>query len=410
MANTITGFLSTLLVAISLSLLCPTQARPTLDDTQVRSTWMIQSIMSRNQGVVSSGAVTSTLEAGILSLALENWLGQYPTSPLAGNVSSYLQHVLDRVDVSFPNAAATAKLPLDRLSVGQGLLGLPPRTLLSTNQSTALARLNASLAVQKRNPEGGLWYYVYRNWSYLDGVVSFLPFMAKVGWSRKDMRTQIVLLWRHCYDLDSGLLVHGYDYSKTAVWANKATGGSRYVWGRALGWHLAGLVNGWEALQTTAHFGADADGTDADSKKTASLETAIRLQMSSLTSSLVRAADDATGAWWQLPTLPGRPGNFLESSSTMLFVFALHKAVRLGLAPPDVLEAAQRAWDYTWDTFVIRNANGTLSWNGTVASCSLNSTASYEYYTTRPIVLNSLLGEAAFVLAALQVEKGMPGT
>ena len=40
------------------------------------------------------------------------------------------------------------------------------------------------------------------------------------------MELQFDLLWQRCRQNDTGLLVHGYDYSKTAVWADPVTGAS----------------------------------------------------------------------------------------------------------------------------------------------------------------------------------------
>lgn len=370
---------------------------------------MIRSIIGRNQGIVSSGASTSTLESGILALSLEAWLKQYPTAEFAPQVSDYLNQVLQAIIPSFSNANSSASLPLDRLTVGQALRNLEPR--LTEAESASLATLNSSLTIQRRNPYGGFWYYVYPEWSYLDGAVSFLPFMAaEPGWRAADMLNQIELLHEHCRDTDgSGLLVHGYDASRTAVWADPVTGGSPFVWGRSLGWYLAGLVNAWEALPAEECNDGDDDKEDDDALPL--LWDSIQNQSKALSAALVPFADKDTGAWWQLPTFPGREGNFLESSSTALFVFSLLKGSRMGVVPGGrgkggaVALAALRAYNYTLDSFVARYGNGTLGFNGTVAVCSLNSTATYEYYTSRPIVPDSLLGEAAFVLASLEVER-----
>ncbi len=224
------------------------------------STWMIQSIISREQGVVSSGAATSTLEAGITALALQAWLAPHAhpaPSSLGSQVSDYLNRVLDAVLPTFTTAEAATKLPLDRLTVGQSLWhqqhGQKQEDWSNRTaaEAASLAVLNTSLALQPRNAYGGFWYYVYPNWSYLDGTVSFLPFMALVdpAWSAADAVLQLRLLYAHCQDSGnndsssssspSGLLVHGYDASRTAVWANPVTGGSHFVWGRSLGWYLA---------------------------------------------------------------------------------------------------------------------------------------------------------------------------
>jgi rhamnogalacturonyl hydrolase YesR len=40
----------------------------------------------------------------------------------------------------------------------------------------------------------------------------------------------------------TGLLVHGFDESKTAVWADPVTGASPLVWNRAVGWYFVSLI------------------------------------------------------------------------------------------------------------------------------------------------------------------------
>lgn len=275
-------------------------------------------------------------------------------------------------------------------------------------------------------------YYVYPNWSYLDGTISFLPFMvSSSSWSYTDALNQITLLWTFCAQQTNAttnnashdsLLVHGYDATKTAVWANPVTGGSPYVWGRSLGWYLMGLVNAWEVL-TTSDSDSDNEVGSSNCREDVScaeLMLGIQSQFTSLIHHLVPYADAETGAWWQLPTFPGRAGNFRESSSTALFVFAILKGLRLDLLTSDeevyqhtnsttsrtsLTEVALRAYYTLVNDFVVDYGNGTLGYNGTVTVCSLNSTATYEYYTQRPINLNAPLGEGAFILASLEVER-----
>ncbi|GMF26604.1 unnamed protein product [Phytophthora lilii] len=368
------------------------------------STRMIESVMSRKQGVVSSGAVTSTLESGILTLAIQSWLdtyGQDGDSERAANFTAYADSIVTSISPTFKSPEAAAKMPLDRLTIGQALLDIKAtQGSLTAAETDTLSLLNTSLTLQTRNQYNGFWYYVYPYWSYLDGTVSFLPYMATAsGWSYEDMLLQIELLYKNTYDNTTALVVHGYDASKKAVWANNVTGASPYVWGRSFGWYLAGLVNAWEKL--------------GDCKSDAAcvrLTSAIQFQASQLCKSIVTYADKDTGAWWQLPTLGGKQGNFLESSSTMLYSFAILKGLRLGLLRDDATNGlkntAMRAYKYTVEggAFLQDYGNGTLGWNGTVTVCSLNSTATYEYYVGRPIVHNHALGEGAFILTSLEVE------
>lgn len=387
--------------------------------TKPLSTRMIESAISRQHGVVSSGASTSTLESGILALSTQAWLELYGSSPSTpqeqvADFVSYVDEIIASVSAApaFSNATAAALLPLDRLSIAQAVLNLEEAPgadgELTAAEALTLDTLNSSLALQRRNRLGGLWYYVYPYWSYLDGAVSFLPYMAEPSsaYSAADMLLQITLLYEKCFQESTGLVVHGYDASKTAVWANNATGASPYVWGRSLGWYLAGLVNAWEVLTDEEDGDCKGSGAGADDG-CADLLAAIQHQATTLTTNLVQYADEETGVWWQLPTFPGREGNFLESSSTVLYIFSILKGLRLGLLEDDqpLADVALRAYDYTASEFVVDYGNGTLGWNGTVIVCSLNSTATYEYYTGRPIVFDAPLGEAAFVWASLEVER-----
>ncbi|KAG7396682.1 hypothetical protein PHYBOEH_001911 [Phytophthora boehmeriae] len=392
---------------LALPLIAAVVAAVTTASGLTYSTQMIESVISRKQGVVSSGAVTSTLESGILALAIQSWLHTYSKdgdSERIANFTAYVDSIVTSISPSFKGPEAAAKMPLDRLTIGQALLDInATQGGLTTAEVDTLSMLNASLTLQNRNQFNGFWYYVYPYWSYLDGTVSFLPYMAAAsGWSYEDMLLQIELLYANTYDNATALVVHGYDASKTAMWANKVTGGSPYVWGRSLGWYLTGLVNAWEQLGD-CHGGSDA--------ACVRLTSAIQFQASQLCKSIVTYADVGTGAWWQLPTLGGKQGNFLESSSTMLYTFSILKGLRLGLLKDDATSGLQttamRAYNYTVNSgaFLLDYGNGTLGWNGTVAVCSLNSTATYEYYVGRPIVHNHALGEGAFVLASLEVEQ-----
>ncbi|OLN92781.1 Unsaturated rhamnogalacturonyl hydrolase YteR 6 [Colletotrichum chlorophyti] len=367
-------------------------------DNRQYSTWMLNSIKERKQGIISSGAASSFLESGILAIALEATIKQYPE--LHDQYVPYLEGVIDSGSPSLTNATYAATRPLDRFSVANAIRSASDAgtASVSTTAVSALNAINASLSLQNRNPEGGLWYYVYPEWSYLDGMFSVLPFMASQPQPNyTDISHQISLLYDHCFQKNTSLLVHGYDYSHKAVWANKDTGASPYVWGRALGWFLAGLVQTWEALDCPAN-----------KYEAKALCKQLREVANQLSTSLARYADPETGAWWQLTTFPGRANNYLESSSTALFIFSLLKGQRIGILSNSVVDfkrVALKAYDYTIRNFVVDTGNGTVGYNKTVAVCSLNSTATYEYYTSQPLVPNSLLGESAFVLASLEVER-----
>jgi len=229
----------------------------------------------------------------------------------------------------------------------------------------------------------------------LDGMYSLDPFYtldtnlyhANNSSAIKDIFFQLDILWSHCYDNSTGLLFHGYDFSKTAIWANAVTGASSHVWGRSLGWYMMAMVDTLEA-STLSHQSTEWLG--------------LKAKFQQLSSAVAKAVDQASGAWWQVLDQPGRVGNYIESSGSAMFVYSLLKGTRMGYLS-DYEQVAIRAYQYIVDSFVVKNGSA-ISYNGTVAVCSLNSTASFEYYVSQPILYDSVLGSASFVLASLEFE------
>lgn len=388
---------------------------------------MAASIMSRGQGIMTgSGGTSELLQAGFTQKAFTALAAQYADEDgdLADEVRAYVVRSAESVAPFVANATKDAlEYPMDRLSNGNALLAfsqsLPAGANLTAGEfGAAAAALRQSIDLNRRNGEGGLWYFTYPYWSYLDGMYSLAPFYtlstllagdvkndtAAARASLDDMLLQLDLLWQHCRNETSGLLVHGYDASKTAVWADPATGASPHVWGRSLGWYLMALVDTLEVLSSSS-----------DSASTCSLLKSYARRVGdkfrALAPAVAAAVDPASGAWWQVLDEPGAAGNYIESSGSAMFAYALLKGSRLGYldglnsTASSFADIGARATEYLTNTFVVDNGNGTLGYNGTVSVCSLNSTASYEYYVGQPINYNSVLGSAAYVLASLEAER-----
>lgn len=380
---------------------------------QAYSLWMANSLVSRSDGIMNESSASLPLQAGFTQKAFTALLHQYPNRSVE---QDHLWASVNSVLPYFLNATTNVLLyPLDRLSNGNAEISLSSHGAYAHGNETAaldagFEALRLSIDVQPRNSYGGLWYYTYPNWSYLDGMYSLAPFYSLYTLSvpggvnassgldttaLDDMAYQFELLWKHCRNSSSGLLVHGYDASLTAVWANAVTGASPVVWGRSLGWYLMGLVDTIEILSTTS---ATQSYVDQLLEKFQSLATAV-----------IQAVDPNTGAWWQVVDQPDRAGNYIESSVSAMFTYALFKGSRLGYLPRNesisAQKLAEKAYEYLTDTFVVYEADGTLGWNGTVSVCSLNSTATYEYYVEQPLKFNSVLGSAAYILASLEYER-----
>lgn len=347
------------------------------------STWMAESLIARQQGIVTDpDNAAQALQAGFTQKALTAVLDRYPKQQL---IRDYLHRSTQAVaDYLTSPVADVDNWPLDRLSNGNAMVQNG-----SFIYNEALQGLAQSIDLNQRNSENGLWYWQnYPQWSYLDGMYSFAPFSAIYALNKhcfgvsdvdhestcitnndplNDILLQFTLLWEHCRNATTGLLYHGYDATRKATWAGRATGSSPIVWGRSLGWYAMALVDTIQLLP--AEF-------------TGTWRRPLLSYYQELASSIMQAVDNSTGGWYQVVDQSGREGNYIESSATAMFAYALLKGARLGyIAEQDVHTARNiscRAYQYLTNTVLVREENDTLGWNGTVGVCSLNSTATYE--------------------------------
>lgn len=371
------------------------------------SVQMANSIISRHQGLyTSSDGSSGPLQAGFIQKTFSRIAAQYPSDVSTPAISSYITSSADSLLGIFANTTSALKFSMDRLSSGNAFIRLHEQTG-EEKYAQAVHVLRQSIDKNNITAEGGLWYFVYPNWSYLDGMFSFGPFWAQYtlnsaagnGSAWAELQRQFGLLASHCaFDTD-GLLVHGYDASRTAVWTNNTQGQSPHVWGRSLGWYVMALLDTIEIIDTASQNDTAAQNT----------RDAFVREFQRRMAAIACAIDPASGGWWQVLDQPGRAGNYIESSGSSMFAYALLKGVRRGYLDAEsaasYVDVGRRAYGYLRDTFVVDNGNGTLGWNGTVSVCSLNSTASYEYYVGQPLLYNSVLGSAAFVAASLEVEQ-----
>jgi rhamnogalacturonyl hydrolase YesR len=251
-------------------------------------------------------------------------------------------------------------------------------TLLSTIQT-----LHQTGLLRNRQSDGSYWYYVYPNVTTQDGLFSIPSFHSAYAHqfdtdnALSAYQTSVLqfsnIIHRCLSHSTKGLLYHGYDPTHSfPIWGNLTSGGhSQSIWGRAVGWTCMGLL-------TTLDVISDTPAT-----------AAIRKQLSGifvrLMSAVIRAQDVSSGAWWQVMDFPGRQGNFLESSATGLFAYALLRGLRLGyLGPGDEFSARQyrksadRAYDWLLNNAVLDLGDGTLGYNLTVDVCSINSTTAFD--------------------------------
>jgi unsaturated rhamnogalacturonyl hydrolase len=130
---------------------------------------------------------------------------------------------------------------------------------------------------------------------------------------------------------------------------------------------------------------------------------------------LARYQDPATGGWWQVMDQGSRAGNYVETSASCMFVYALQKGVRLGYLNNSYGKVARQGYEGILKKFVQTEPDGSLALNGTVSVGGLGGTpyrdGSYEYYLSEPLKQNDFKGVGPFIMASVEMEMtGRPVT
>ncbi|CRK14716.1 hypothetical protein BN1723_010435 [Verticillium longisporum] len=266
--------------------------------------------------------------------------------------------------------------------------------------ATAAATIRGMLDRHPRTPTGGFWHRspIYKNQMWLDGIYMADSFYAKytevfepnnsTAWD--DIILQYDKIEAATRVPETNLLVHGFDEGKEAVWADPVTGAAPIVWNRAVGWYILSL------LETIQVFPKAHPGYERLVEYFVTLSDGLR-----------RAQDPDSDGWWLVMNepYPGQEGNYFEASSAAMFTAGWLRGMRLGLIDEKTyLEPASRAYKHLIDDFVTRHCNGTINFEGTVQVGSLNSDASFKYYTDIPVVPNDTRGVGPFMLAAYEWE------
>lgn len=287
---------------------------------------------------------------------------------------------------------------LDAVLTGRQLLRLY-RMTGQKKYLTAAATLYSQLEKQPRTPSGGFWHKkIYPNQMWLDGLYMAEPFDAEYATlshhpeKYADIALQFSLVYDHMRDAQSGLLYHGWDESKQQRWANQDTGLSPEFWARAMGWYMMALVDTLDYLSVA-------------SPEHAKLVAILNAE----SAAIVKVQDPKSGVWFEVLDKGAEKGNYLESSASSMFVYALAKGVRKGYLPQSYLPAVEKGWKGLLDNFVQLGPNGDVSITRTVSVGGLGGSpvyrdGSYAYYLSEKIVTNDPKGVGPFIMAATEVE------
>ncbi|TDH19734.1 hypothetical protein EXU57_22805 [Segetibacter sp. 3557_3] len=262
----------------------------------------------------------------------------------------------------------------------------------------AATLLRNQVSWQPRNRAGGFWHKLkYPSQMWLDGIYMVEPFYAEYAVRNNqpedfnDIINQFVWMEKYSRDSKTGLLYHGWDESKLQGWANPQTGRSPEFWSRAMGWYMMALVDVLDLVP-----------------KTHSRRNELVAILNRLSKAIVQVQDQKTGVWWQVTDKAGQQGNYLESSSTAMFVFGLAKALRMNYISNSFLPAIQKAYNGMIKEFVEQDSKGTYHYMRAVAGAGLGGVpyrdGTYDYYVNEPKRDDDLKAIGPFIQACIEMD------
>ncbi|MBZ0310496.1 MAG: glycoside hydrolase family 88 protein, partial [Anaerolineae bacterium] len=312
----------------------------------------------------------------ILTGLLELWLDTHE--------SAYFDYVQKNIDffVSEDGQIRAYHLKdynIDNIQPGRLLFALYEATG-DDRYRKAIFLLREQLRQHPRVAEGGFWHkLIYPHQMWLDGAYMGCPFYTRFAAAFDDFAAfddvahQLKLLAWHTRDPYTGLLYHGWDETHQQKWADSATGRSPHFWGRAIGWYLMALVD------VLDYFPA----THPDH------QTLLDIYATTI-SAVLRYQDAASGVWYQVIDQGKRKGNYLESSASCMFVYAIAKGVRKGYLAPGDLVYANKAYVGILENFVVADEGINVTHICSVAGLGGTPyrSGSFDYYMNEPIVTN----------------------
>ena len=317
-----------------------------------------------------------------------------------GHYLEYTRHIIDHF--IRPDGTIRTYVPdeynSDFIPPGRQLLHLYTR-FGDEKYRRAAKILRDQISWQPRNKVGGFWHKLkYPTQMWLDGLYMVSPFYAEYARINNqpadynDIINQFVWMEKYSRDAKTGLLYHGWDESRLQRWANPVTGQSPEFWSRSMGWYMMALVDVLDILPPTHPRRKE-----------------LIAILNRLTTALVRYQDPGSGVWWQVTNKGSQEKNYLESSGTAMFVFAMAKGIRLKYLPASFQPALQKAWNGMLKEFVTKDANGQYHFIQAVAGAGLGGTpyrdGSYAYYVNEPRRDDDLKAIGPFIQACIEMEQ-----
>lgn len=265
----------------------------------------------------------------------------------------------------------------------------------------AIDTVYSQLKLQPRTSSNNFWHkMIYPNQIWLDGLYMAQPFYMQYeltyngGKNCQDSIQQFLHVRELMRDTRNGLYYHAYDDSRQSFWCDKVTGLSDNFWLRALGWFAMALIDTAEIMPESL--------------------AAEKAQLLAIYQELIDAMlpyqDEETGMWYQVVNRGGIAPNYLETSGSAIFAYAIMKSVRLGFLNESYFQYGRKAFDGICKKY-LSEEDGELQLGGICLVAGLGNSkgkhemreGTFDYYMKEPVVKNEAKGVAPLILAYVEI-------
>lgn len=289
------------------------------------------------------------------------------------------------------------ELNIDNVNAGKTLFELYDLTGKEKYRK-AIDLVYSQIEKMPRTREGNFWHKnIYPNQVWLDGLYMCQPFYMEyeTRYNGKkncgDIYGQFETVVRQMRDSETGLYYHAYDSSKEMFWCDKVTGLSQNFWLRALGWYSMALLDTMDK--------ADQEDVEEIGK--------MKRVFRELIDSMVKYQDES-GMWYQVVNFGGMEGNYLETSGSAIFAYAILKGVRLGYLEESYRSCGERAFEGICERY-LHIEEGNMSLGGICLVAGLGGkdkrSGTFEYYMSEPVVKDDAKGVGPFLLAYTEMRR-----
>jgi len=319
-------------------------------------------------------------------------------------IKKYIDSIIDKDGNFMPvcNFKGITQVPnfctnLDGMMTGNTLVMLyehykDPRYKIAAEQ------IRRCLDNYPRNNDRGFWHSnTMPGQMWIDGIFMGEMFLLRYGKSIGDSGyafneaiTQITDYSKTGARGNTGLYVHGvYEAGhgdRVCRWADPKGGQSPEVWSEGLGWYALVLV---EALETVPR---------SHPRYHELVDIYTRLA-----AGLKKVQDPKTGGWYQVTDKPQLPDNWLETSGSAMFTYAIQQGINLGLI------SEKEYGKVVANGYKFITSNATINKHGLVdiveACDGVGIQDSYEKYINYKKSLNAKEAYVGFVWATEIVER-----